>query len=425
MSRSVALPVALACCLVSFAASAQERDERGEEAMLAAINARRAAQGAAPLLRDGRLDAAARRHSADLADRNVLEHVSERSGTPADRVQAEGVPAQEIAENVAMHRTTAQAQAALEQSPPHLANMVNPRFTHVGLASVRDERGWYVTQVFARIDENAPEVATAPESAPQVGAPEAGAPEVVAPVLPEASGSVPQTTAPQVTPQTVGPQTAAPQVAAPQTVGPQTAAPQVAVPQTVGPQTAAPQTAAPQAAPGTFVAQVPPRTTPTVIVPRNADRAVGYWVCANGRWYYYPRPAGAVPGQQLQPDLSVSGPPPGYPPGACGAQVVLVAPPPAVTPPPPPVPPSPAYRPYVVAPPPPPPAYRPYVVAPPPPPPAYRPYVVAPPPPRFYRRHVVVRPRPGVMIAPYAPGYGGGVRVEVDPGGVLFQGRIR
>lgn len=371
-SRSALALLTFAVALASTAvASAQSRDEAGEQGMLDAINARRAAAGLAPLERDARLDAAALVHSAEMADRDVLEHVSEQSGTPADRVHAAGLPIDELAENVAMHHSTGDAQRSLEASEPHVANMLNPRFTHVGLATMRDERGIYVTQVFGRLEEAPAEPPAVAEAPPAVVAPpvEAAPGEAVVEVLPEAAPEAPQVVQ-------------------------------------------APEIAATQAAPG-FVAQVAPGSRPTVIVPGQTGRPVaGYWVCSQSRWWYYPMPAGAQPGQQLQPDLSVTGAPAGYAPTGCTAgQMVQPAAPQAYAPP----------QAYV----PPPRVYQPPPVYTPPPPP--RVYYPPPPPPRVYyppprRRRVVVMPPPGTVIAPYAPTYRSGGGVYFQAPGVRVEG---
>ncbi len=375
-SLGLALAVVLAIGAVAIGAHAapalaQDRDGGGEQGMHDAINARRLAQGLTPLERDARLDAAAARHSAEMADHDVLEHVSQDSGTPADRVQAAGLEIAEIAENVAMHNDTGSAQQALEQSDAHLANMLNPRFTHVGIAAVRDERGFYVTQVFGRIEPSAPPIAEAP------------AVVEIAPA--EESALVPPMT-----------QTA-PEVRT-----------QISVPQV--------------AAQGGYVAQAAPGAPPTVIGPGPGSRPLaGYWVCAQSRWWYFPMPAGAQPGQQLHADTSITGAPPGYSATGCiaGQMVQPTQPPPQVYQPPPQVhqPPPQVYYPQ----PPPPQVYYP-----PPPPPR----VYYPPPPRVYyppprrgSRYIVVQPPPGRMIVPYAPRYrGGGVSIEVGPGP---RGRVR
>nr|MDQ3037898.1 hypothetical protein [Myxococcota bacterium] len=176
---------------------------------------------------------------------------------------------------------------------------------------------------------------------------------------------------------------------------------------------------APQAGGGvalqrSYTAQVAPGSTATVIVPGpDATRPLaGYWVCAQSRWWYFPMPAGAQPGQQLQADTSITGAPPGYSTTGCVAGQMVQP-----TQPPPPPPPPQVYQPppQVYYPPPPPPVYYP------PPPRVYYP----PPPPRVYYprqrrgpRYIVVQPPPGRMIVPYAPRYrggGGGVSIEIGP----------
>lgn len=308
---------ALVLCSASVSTAFAQDDASGEVAMLARINELRAAQGLSPLVRDGRLDQAARAHSHDMADHQQLMHVSPTSGTPSDRVHGAGLSIDEIAENVAMHSDTAQAEATLEASPPHLANMLNPRFTSVGLAAILHADGTYITQVFGRVDGSAPSVASAPVT--------------VAPALPPPSVATPTITGPATATVTVAP----------------------------------PSTAAPSATGAAVV--VPPSSSGVVTVPPARPGVAGYWVCGSGRWWYYPIPAGSSSGTQLQPDMSVTGPPPGYG-AACGGGAYAVAP-----------------RPYS--------------------PPQT---VLTPPPPRMSTPVIV---EPGLVIGPW----GGGVRVEVAP----------
>lgn len=319
--------------LTTGAASAQDFDAAGEQAMLARINAMRAAQGLAPLTRHSGLDAAARAHSSDMASQGALTHVSESSGTPADRVRAAGVTASTIAENVALHRTASEAHAALLGSDAHRSNMMSADVTHVGLAALRTERGVYVTQVFAAIAAPAPPpaVAAAPvEPAPVE--PALVAPAPAAPVEPAPSEAPTDEPGPAVVAEQAP---AAPparlegadcitpvpgvrlcgRLPAPsiQRVEPEArveAAPPVAAP---------PAVAAPSAPAASL--HVQPGSNGTVVIQRTADnaRVEGYWVYGSGRWWYYPMHPGAQAGQRLQPDLSVSGPPPGFPAHPGGA----------------------------------------------------------------------------------------------------------
>ena len=333
--------------------------------MLDAINGRRSAAGLPALQREEHLERAAWRHTLEMAEHDVLEHVSEGSGTPADRVHAEGLSIADIGENVSMHHATSDAQTSLEASPPHLANMTSARFTHVGLAAVRDGDMVYVTQVFGRLEPAEP-TATAPETT---------APPIAALPLETA---VPASTGPLVLPPSSGPAPAAPLASA---------------------ASASPMVVLPPSAPTAPVASTP---ATTVMVPAPGAMAVaGYWVCAQERWWYYPMPAGARAGQQLQPDLSVRGAPPGQTEGRCvaGASTLAYAPPVA--------PPALVGTPAYLGP-----APRAVYAAPRAVSAAPRAVYAAPPPRTVYVAPPRARPMPGVVIPPY----GGGVVIDLGFG---------
>lgn len=285
-----ALALAVVLSLPLFArvapAAAQDFDSAGERQMLARINAMRAAQTTAPLTRLEGLDAAARAHSADMANQQQLSHVSESSGTPANRVSSAGVDATAVSENVALHRGTELAHEALLSSAPHRANMLSADSTHVGLAALRTDQGVYLTQVFATIAPPAEEATPEP------------APAEPADVDPAPLGSA------IVAPAIVGPQSPPARGLAPPSPGtpPVAGAPP--------PPDAPPTAGSPQG--GTLAPQ--PGSNGTVIIHRNGQNTViAYWVFGSGRWWYYPFTVGARPGTQLQADLSVQGPPRGYP----------------------------------------------------------------------------------------------------------------
>lgn len=311
---STASAVVLGWLLATATAAAQDFDVAGEHEMLARINAMRAAQNLAPLVRHDALDAVARAHSRDMAQANALSHVSDTTGTPADRVRRAGVSATTIAENVALHRTTAEAHEALIASEAHRANMLSPDVTHVGLGALRTERGVYVTQVFAAIAPAAPEVAQAPEPAPEpepaAPEPEPAAPAIAAPFEERAeapsapSGQDCFSPLPGVR---ICGRLPAPSLERVQPSPPVASAPAPAAP---APATPAPQSVVPLGRRFT----VPAGTNGTVVHQHGPDgRVEAYWVYGSGRWWYYPLPPDARPGQQLQPDLRVTGPPPGFP----------------------------------------------------------------------------------------------------------------
>lgn len=252
--------------------------------MLARINAMRGAEGLGPLIRNPQLDAAARAHSSDMATQQQLTHVSDSSGTPADRVRAAGVNAASVSENVALHQTAAQAHEALVGSEAHRTNMMSPTVTHVGLAALRTERGVYVTQVFASL-------APAPSAAPPAPPPPAPPPPAVAPAPPAAP------TLPPFSTQTPDVQTSP----------------------------LPPVAAAPPATPSATY-QVQQGTNGTVVIQREGARITAYWVYGNGRWWFYPYPTNAMAGQQLQADVSVQGPPPGFPAHPDGGPTAMAPP---------------------------------------------------------------------------------------------------
>ncbi|MCB9633266.1 MAG: CAP domain-containing protein [Sandaracinus sp.] len=273
--RQTSIALVLALVPAALFAQAPAMDGDGEAAMLARINALRAEAGAPPLTRDEGLDAAARAHSVDMASHQQLVHVSPRTGDPNARARDAGVQAQRIAQNIARHATTAGALESIVASAPHRSQLLDPSFTHVGLASVASPQGMYVTQVLAQL---APPPAELPPPAVQEAAPrvEPVAPVPATPPPPSFAEAEEEPAAPE-----------APAEAAP---APVPAAPMVA---------AAPPPAA---------------QAPMMRVPNTHRRVAGYWIQHGGRWWYFPVPATAQPGQLLQPDLNVQGPPPGYRP---------------------------------------------------------------------------------------------------------------
>lgn len=269
MRHASLFAVVLALVPAALFAQAPAVDGDGEAAMLVRINALRAEAGAPPLQRHEGLDEAARTHSLDMASHEQLVHVSPRTGDPNARARDAGVSALRIAQNIARHATTAGALASIVASAPHRAQLLDPSFTHVGLASVASPEGMYVTQVLANL---------APPPA-----------ELPPPAVSEVPAPAPQVAEVELRP------SAPPAPAAP--VAP--AAPQTAPD--------APEATAPPAAEA-------PAQAPMMRVPSTHRRVAGYWIQHGGRWWYFPVPATAQPGQLLQPDLNVQGPPPGYRP---------------------------------------------------------------------------------------------------------------
>lgn len=99
---------------------------------------------------DDRLVAAARAHSADMAERDYFDHTSPDGEGPGDRATAAGYSAWG-GENIAVGYPTAQAVIdGWMDSEGHRANILNCGFAAigVGVAEAGDGGGYYWTQSF-------------------------------------------------------------------------------------------------------------------------------------------------------------------------------------------------------------------------------------------------------------------------------------
>ncbi len=113
-----------------------------DDALFARLNGLRAAEGIAKLARDPMLDGVAQAHAESMMRHGLLAHdVGE--GDPRARIVAAGGGAFKIlGENVARAHDERAAHRALYASPSHRGNMLDARFTKVGIGYVLDaERG--------------------------------------------------------------------------------------------------------------------------------------------------------------------------------------------------------------------------------------------------------------------------------------------
>jgi uncharacterized protein YkwD len=108
---------------------------------------------APPLKLVSQLTDAALAHSRDLARHDRLSHEGSDGSTPAARVARENYAWRLVGENVASGPTTAEeVMEGWLDSPGHCENLMNPRFTDMGLAytvDAKSESGVYWAQVFA------------------------------------------------------------------------------------------------------------------------------------------------------------------------------------------------------------------------------------------------------------------------------------
>ena len=128
----------------------------GEARFLALTNSERALRGARPLRWDETLCRAGRQHSQEMATLAYFDHRSPVRGleSPADRWEAANpkAPAEySIAENI-FYGSVADvtwSHRSLMNSPDHRANILNPRYTHMGVGVYVSASGeMWVTEMF-------------------------------------------------------------------------------------------------------------------------------------------------------------------------------------------------------------------------------------------------------------------------------------
>jgi uncharacterized protein YkwD len=106
-----------------------------------AVNTLRASVGLPELTRVPELDAKAQAQADRMAKRGNIYHSKNLASGVTDGWSS-------IGENVAMAGSVQDAQAALEASPDHYANMTNAASNQVGIGVVSNNGVVYVVQVF-------------------------------------------------------------------------------------------------------------------------------------------------------------------------------------------------------------------------------------------------------------------------------------
>jgi len=126
-----------------------------EAAVVAGINAQRAAAGLPPLQLDPDLVMVARERSSDMAQRGYFSHVSPTGETFSSLMQSQGVPCSWCGENIAYNnfgddQTVAVVLSAWMASPGHRDNILRSSFDRVGVGVALGGSGAkYYTAVFA------------------------------------------------------------------------------------------------------------------------------------------------------------------------------------------------------------------------------------------------------------------------------------
>lgn len=137
----VLLVVATAVLVSSFAPSTASAATPDRE-MVSLINKARAAAGVKPLAFNTTLSKYAVRHSRVMASQNVLHH------NKALASQLKHLPWRIIGENVGVGPSIAALHPAFMASPSHRRNVLDRRFTKVGIGVVNGGGRTWVTVIF-------------------------------------------------------------------------------------------------------------------------------------------------------------------------------------------------------------------------------------------------------------------------------------
>lgn len=104
-----------------------------EIAMFRLINRSRIQSGLPQLELDPELTAVARTKSRDMVDYHYFGHLSERLGSVYDQLQRNGIVYRVVGENLVGAPEYRRAQQSVMNSPAHRGNILNPRFTKMGV----------------------------------------------------------------------------------------------------------------------------------------------------------------------------------------------------------------------------------------------------------------------------------------------------
>lgn len=123
-----------------------------EQQVVDLVNKERAAAGLSALKVNAELSAMAEKKAEDLRDNNYFDHTSPVYGSPFDMMRQFGISYTAAGENIAKgQRTPAEVMNGWMNSSGHRANILNSRYTEIGMGYVTDSNGTtYWVQEFIR-----------------------------------------------------------------------------------------------------------------------------------------------------------------------------------------------------------------------------------------------------------------------------------
>lgn len=118
-----------------------------EQKVVELTNNERVERGLNPLEIDNTLSKMAREKSRDMSANNYFSHTSPNYGSPFDMMKSWGITYNSAGENIARGQSTPEEVVnAWMNSEGHRANILSPKYTHIGVGYIEDGDFW--TQEF-------------------------------------------------------------------------------------------------------------------------------------------------------------------------------------------------------------------------------------------------------------------------------------
>ncbi len=128
--------------------SGQGAMSQEERNMLEMVNSERTKNGLKPLAPMAELNGLAEMKSKDIIVNDYFSHTSPVYGSFAKMVSDAGISYYTVGENLAKARNVQHAHMLLMASSGHKANILNPKFTHIGIGVEHYQYGVVITQLF-------------------------------------------------------------------------------------------------------------------------------------------------------------------------------------------------------------------------------------------------------------------------------------
>jgi len=119
--------------------------------LLNLLNHERETHGLVKFQWDDHLVQSAAAHNRLVTERQELAHQFPGESPLGERVGATGLRFNSVGENLAYAPTVEEVHTGLMNSPPHRANVLDPKYNAVGISIVKKEDELYVVQNFARV----------------------------------------------------------------------------------------------------------------------------------------------------------------------------------------------------------------------------------------------------------------------------------